>query len=193
MHPLIEHLADRWPPSARAASPAVVREVLRAVAPRLGPESWRSLAAIVGEDALRDAELEPTTLATLEESVGEAAGVPGKIAVELTQMVVIAIGAALDPDARRRLAGELSVPWSTMLADRPASTIHATPAQPAPSGPRTLAAGHVGSDHPVSSAAPRRAQVGSVVSEDDPHADRKLATAGEPSGRTLATARTRRG
>lgn len=192
MHALIEHLADRWPPSARAALPAVVREVLRAVAPRLGRESWRSIAAIVGEDALRDAELEPTTLATLEESVGDAAGVPGKIAVELTQMVVIAIGAALDPDARHRLAGELSVPWSTMLADRPAATSRAATVQPERQGPRTLAEGHAGSDHPVSSAAPRRAQVGSLVSEDDPHADRKLASASEADGRTFASGRARR-
>ncbi len=175
--PVLEHVADRWPPSARAALPLVVREVVRAIAPHVGPESWHALASAVGESTLSEAELEPTMIATLYESVAEASGVSSGMAVELTAIVLLALGTALGPEARRRLAGELSPPWSGMLEHAPPVTAAASEA-PAGRG-HTLATGHAGSDRPLSSSEMPSAEPG-----------RTLATSSGPAPeRTLAGAR----
>lgn len=174
--PLLDHVADRWPPDARAALPLVVREVVRAIAPHVGPDSWKALAAAVGEPTLCEAELEPTLLATLDESVADATGVSSATAIELTEMVLLALGGTLDADARRRLATELPPPWSGMLEHAPASTSPPASA-PAPRSDHALASGHGGADHPLSSSRPAHEPGRTLATSTGPVPEHTLAGA----------------
>jgi uncharacterized protein (DUF2267 family) len=100
---------------------------------------------------------------------------PDSLALEHATAVLEAFAAELAPEIRRTLVAQLPEGVREWLRPRFASS-----APPPPAGPGTghrLADGRSGSSHPISEAAPKRAQSGSVARSADPHADTRISSA----------------
>jgi hypothetical protein len=175
-------LTGRLPVEARVVSTHIVREVARALVAWIGPASRSALVAALGETVVRDAERRPADLAELYDAVQRAAHLSKATAVEVTQIVLGAIGEAIGADARQRLAGELPPPWSDLLEDAHRAAPADRRVGPAidPTFGHTLATGHPGADAPLFSAGAPAGQADSIAESDDPHGDRKLAGASGP-------------
>ncbi|NUP11419.1 MAG: DUF2267 domain-containing protein [Polyangiaceae bacterium] len=119
----------------------------------------------------------PATLDTVARDVEDREEIPFGFAIEHTLAVCEAIGARLAPDARQRLVSDLPADLGRAFRrrelGRPTRRSHErTQSEPR----RTLAEGNPASLHPLSEAAPKGAQSGSVA-EPNPHADTKLSSA----------------
>src|SRR5262249_10358332 len=122
----------------------------------------------------------------LERRIAAREDVPLAVAVEHAIVVCRAIAGTLSEPARARLEHALSPDLFALFPPHESSPPpeHALP-RPAPP------AAAPGSRHPLSEAAPRPAQAGSVISADNPHGDTKLSSARgltqEREGETLST------
>jgi uncharacterized protein (DUF2267 family) len=154
------------------------------------PQPWSDRAARQALP-LRDGD----ALEDFYARVAAREGTQDGFAREHAQSVCRALAEHLDEDARRRLAARLPDAVATLLA-LPEPPSGAAPTVHNPEVPRhaqTLAEGKPGSRHPLSEAAPQRAQEGSVVRSNNPHGDTKLSsssgTTQERLAETLARAR----
>jgi uncharacterized protein (DUF2267 family) len=115
------------------------------------------------------------------------------MAKEHADIVLRALGDALDDDLRGRLVRALPPPTQDLWR---APVRGAPPPHPQASSKRappvtTLAIGHPGSRHPLSESAPPAGHSHSIARSDEPHADTKLSSSHgltqEDLGETLAT------
>jgi uncharacterized protein (DUF2267 family) len=113
----------------------------------------------------------------LYETVRRRENVPPGVAREHAQIVLGAVAERLDTELRARLVRTLPDDLGSLLRIREegAPPLHLAPSHAEPL--TTLASGRPGSRHPVSEAAPDRAQSHSVVKESNPHGETKLSSA----------------
>lgn len=153
---VLEDFCAHWPETTRAVLPIVLHEIVRAIVPRLGDASIAALAAVVGGPAMQAARRDPMEVAMLYDGVAVATGASRPMAIELTQMVMLALGQALSAEARARLERELPAPWGELFVDpRAGAEGQGGGFDHAPG--HTLASGHPGADASLVEAAPRTA------------------------------------
>ena len=115
------------------------------------------------------------------------------MAKEHADIVLRAVGTALDEDLCARLVRALPEPVGALLLAPVRGAPPPHPHAPSKHAPAvaSLAHGRPGSRHPLSEAAPRSGHAQSVARSDDPHADTKLSSSHgltqEELGETLAT------
>jgi hypothetical protein len=112
------------------------------------------------------------------------------LSVEHAKAACSGVAEWLDGEARSLLARRLPPPWAELFTPVAVAAESDVPAGTVPGHGRTIATGRPGSRRPLAEATPPAAQSDSVVTTDNPHADRKLSSAAEPDGASqLATAR----
>jgi uncharacterized protein (DUF2267 family) len=164
----------------RAAADRAVHAVLRALGERLTEDEAKLFArrlpaelARVIEDRDYDRDFDAAELYHRVRIYERAS--PG-VAREHVDVVLRALGDAVEPDALRRLARALPDDVARQLEPRElgAPPPHVPPSHAPPL--TTLARGRAGSRHPISEAAPSKGQAHSVAVNDDPHAETKLSS-----------------
>ncbi len=169
---------------------SLVESVVRAVTEALGAlidHAHRDSIAARFPDELapllrrRAPEPDPSG-ATFLRLVHKSERLPIGFAAEHGTAVLEAIGSELHPEERRQLASLLPVEMRDWLEPRvfrsPPPSSQPTQPHPAhPEGGHHLADARPGSEHPVSEAAPSRAQSESIAANPDPHAGERLASA----------------
>jgi uncharacterized protein (DUF2267 family) len=138
------------------------------------PESFAErLRSSAGGAELADAR-------ELYERVAARAGTTLGLAVEETQVVLQVLAETCRHEAlmraRKHLPGDVAELLRPRAHDEQAPPRVSTPDAP-PVARSTLASGRPGSRHPLSEAAPNRAQEHSVARSTNPHRDRKLSSA----------------
>ena len=100
-------------------------------------------------------------------------------AVEQARAACAALAAIVGDDTRSLLLRRLPPDWAALFAPVAAAPETDVPASMVPGHGQTLATGRPGSSRPLSEAEPPPAQPDSVAAAN-PHADRKLSSAGAP-------------
>lgn len=139
----------------------------------------RSFAGDLAAHARRPADSKDETcgVEAFYETVGRRENVSPAAAREHAQLVLAVVADRLDPEVRARLARSLPADVGALLRPRELGEApeHRHPSHTPPLA--TLASGRPGSRHPLSEAAPDRAQAHSVVKEANPHGETKLSSA----------------
>lgn len=173
MEQIIEHVSARSGldrPTSRRICDAIV-EVLGACVPR-PRELARWLPDELGAQLVRGEGAAIGDLDGFYHAAVRALRIPRSPAIELAQSVCAALAETLDPEARRMVTSRLPPDIAELVVPRRLPGAHARPVR---AGDRTLAGGHPGAAHPLSTSAPRRAQRDSVGREV-PHRESKLST-----------------
>lgn len=179
---LFERMAEKGIPDHDAAAKAL-RSTLCVLGQRLTDDEAGALASSLPDELARVVEQsEHDDFAgdfdadELYERVRHREKVPAGVAREHVNIVLQALGSALDDSVRQRLVralpseiGQQLVPMTFGAPPPYATGMHAPPLT-------TLAHGRPGSRHPVSEAAPDRAHTHSVARNADPHGETKLSS-----------------
>jgi uncharacterized protein (DUF2267 family) len=173
----IEGLRDSGGFASRAAAEAAARATLEALVARLLPAEREWLTAALPERLAAGLGTGrgggPIDVDAIVKEVATREGVTAGTAKEHVEVVLAAVAARLDGEARAHL--ERALPPG-LLAPLPVAA--APPAEPparAPTESHTLASGRPGSEHPLSESRPQGAQANSVADEN-PHGDTKLSS-----------------